>query len=243
MVLPLEAKSVYWCLMSENQFTLTITPREILGKTSKRLPKDKMAAVYYGRKEKATPVVLQKSEFTKVYKKAGESSVVTLDNQGKKLEALIHEVDFDPIKGDVRHADFYILEKGRKVKIDVPLHFEGESEAVKSLGGILVKVMREIEIEAEPKDLPHTIAVDISALLGLDSQITVADLKLPNGVRPTGDVTEVVASITVAKEEIVEEPIDLSTIEVEKKGKVEEEGAEVVEERAEKKAEKKPEKK
>ncbi len=212
--------------MSAEQFTLTIQPREILGKTSKRLPKDQMAAVYYGHKEKSTPVVLLRSEFTKVFKKAGESSVVILDNGGKKLEALIHEVDFDPVKGDVRHADFYILEKGKKVQIDIPLDFEGESEAVKSLGGILVKVMREIEIEAEPKDLPHSIAVDISALTNLDSQITIADLKLPAGVRATGDVTEVVVSITVAKEEVVEEPVDLSTIEVEKKGKVVEEGAE-----------------
>lgn len=209
--------------MSENQYSLAIEPRTTLGKTATRLPGDKMAAVYYGRKEKATPIVVSKSAFKKVFKIAGESSVVVLEGDGKKIEALIHEVDFDPIKGEPRHADFYVLEKGRKVQVEVPLHFEGESPAVKNFGGILVKVMHEIEVEAEAKDLPHSVIVDISALTDLDSQITVGDLKMPVGVIATEDPTEVVAAVSVAKEEKEVAPVDLSAIEVEKKGKKEEE--------------------
>lgn len=209
--------------MSENQYSLAIEPRITLGKTATRLPGDKMAAVYYGRKEKATPIVVSKSAFKKVFKIAGESSVVVLEGDGKKIEALIHEVDFDPIKGEPRHADFYVLEKGRKVQVEVPLHFEGESPAVKNFGGILVKVMHEIEVEAEAKDLPHSVIVDISALTDLDSQITVGDLKMPVGVIATEDPTEVVAAVSVAKEEKEVAPVDLSAIEVEKKGKKEEE--------------------
>lgn len=205
--------------------TITAEERKILGKTSQRLPEEKMAAVYYGHKEKTTPIVVSKAEFKKIYKAAGESSVITLEADGKKLEALIHDVDFDPIKGEPRHADFYILEKGKKVTVSVPLHFEGESNAVKTLGGILIKVMHEVEIEAESKDLPHAIVVDLSKLAELDSNLSIEDLDFPKGVTPVGDVTEVVAAVSRPKDSAEEETpsLDLSAIEVEKKGKKEEE--------------------
>jgi large subunit ribosomal protein L25 len=209
--------------MSESELTIAIEPRSMLGKTGKRLSKDKMAAVYYGHKEKSTPILISKADFKKVYKQAGESTVVTLKEANRDIETLIHEVDFDPIKGEPRHADFYVLEKGRKVEVSVPINFIGESPAVKG-GLILVKVMHELEVRAEPKNLPHSIEVDISTLIDEHSRIEIKDLKLGDGVESVVDVTEVVAAITVPKEEKEEEPVDLSTIEVEKKGKKEEEG-------------------
>ncbi len=216
-------------IMSENELTLAFTPREVLGKTSKRLPAESMAAVFYGHKEASTPIVVAKADFKKVFKKAGESTVVTLTHDGKKIEALIREVDVDPIKGELRHADFYVLEKGKKVQIDVPLEFTGDAPAVK-LGGIVVKVLHEIKVEADPKHLPHEITVDIGALTALDSHITVKELKLPSGVVAIEGADEIVASITVAKEEVEAAPIDLSAIEVEKKGKKEEASSGEVEE-------------
>lgn len=207
--------------------TLSIEKRTTLGKANKNLEKDVIPAVYYGYKEESTPIKLSKSAFKKVFKEAGESAVVILKDGGKELEALIHEVDFDPLKGEPRHVDFYVIEKGKKVEVEVPIHFEGVSEAVKTLGGILVKVLREIEIEALPKDIPHSIVVNIESLTNLDSQIHVKDVVLPTGVTALTGQDEVVAAITVAKEEVEETvPIDLSSIEVEKKGKKEEEGAE-----------------
>jgi large subunit ribosomal protein L25 len=142
-------------------------------------------------------------------------------NDGKKLEALIREVDTDPVKGELRHADFYILEKGKKVQIDIPLEFVGEAPCVK-LGGIVVKVLHEMKVEADPKNLPHVIEVDISSLTTLESHIAVKDLKLGAGVVAIEGADEVVASVTVAKEEVEAAPVDLSAIEVEKKGKKEE---------------------
>ncbi|MDO8492099.1 MAG: 50S ribosomal protein L25 [bacterium] len=206
--------------------SLTVEERKIIGKTSKRLSEDKMAAVYYGHKEKSTPIIIKKADFKRVFKQAGESTVVVLENAGKKLEALIHEVDFDPIKGEPRHADFYILEKGQKVTVSVPVHFEGEAPAIK-LGGILVKVMHEIEVEAEPSKLPHAIVVDVSMLVEMDSRIAIKDVILPSGVSAIEDADETVALIALPKEEKEEEaPVDLATaVEVEKKGKKEEEGA------------------
>lgn len=207
--------------------TLTIEKRNTLGKANKQLPKDVMPAVLYGHKEESTPIAISRSSFKKILRDAGESSVVVLKGDGKELEALIHEVDFDPIKGEPRHADFYILEKGKKVSVSVPIHFEGVAPAVKNLGGILIKVLHELEVEALPKDLPHSIVVTLEKLENFNSQILVKDIAFPEGVISMEEPNEVVAAIAEPKEEKEEEvvPVDLSAIEVEKKGKKEEEGA------------------
>jgi len=144
---------------------------------------------------------------------------------------LIHDVDYDLITGEPRHADFYIFEKGHKVEIDVPIEFIGVSPAVKDLAGVLMKIMHEIKIEAEPANLPHQIDVDISSITELEGQILAKDLILPKGVTLVENPEEVVVTVATPKAEKVEEvevSADLSQIEVEKKGKKEEEGAEEV---------------
>jgi large subunit ribosomal protein L25 len=187
----------------------------------------KMPAVFYGPKEASTSITLNAKEFGKVWKKAGESSVVILkDDAGVEHETLIHEVDVHPLSGEPRHADFYVIEKGKKVQVAVQLTFSGVSPAVKDKGGILVKVHREIEIEAAPRDLPHDIVVDIAKLVELTDVIKAKDLVLPKGVDLKINPEDVIASIAEAKEEVEEAPaaIDMSAIEVEKKGKEEKEG-------------------
>ena len=186
----------------------------------------KMPAVFYGKKEASTPIMLPLATFEKVLKEAGESTILHLSGNDIDVDVLIHDVDLDPVTDKPRHADFYAIEKGKKLEISVPLEFVGVAPAVKDLGGVLVKVMHEIEIEALPKDLPHNLVVDISKLDSVDSQILVSDIKLPVGVTLKTKETEVVASIALQKEEKEEvaAPVDLSAIEVEKKGKKEEEG-------------------
>lgn len=180
-----------------------------------------MSAVYYGPKEKSTPISISPKDFKKLWQSAGESSVFSLSVGGKDLEALIHDVDTHPVTGEPRHADFYIIEKGKKVSVNVPLEFTGVAPAVKELAGILVKVLYEIEIEALPKDLPHNIEVDISALIDFEKHIFVKDIKLPSGVEVLTNPEEIVVMVQEAKEEVIEETVapDLSSIEVEKKGK------------------------
>ena len=187
----------------------------------------RIPAVFYGAKEKSTPVSVALIDFIKTFKKAGETSVVVLKDGDHEHEVLIHDIDVHPVTGKPRHVDFYVLEKGKKVAVSVPLVFEGVSLAVKDLAGILVKVLRELKIEAAPKDLPHEIKVDISPLTALDSVIHAKDIKLPAGVTLLEGADEVVVSIAVAKEEVEEvKPIDMAAIEVEKKGKEAKEGVE-----------------
>ncbi len=184
-----------------------------------------MPAVFYGKKTASTPITIVQKEFMKVWKVVGESGVVTLKGKNSSVDTLIHSVDIDPRTDLVNHADFYVFEKGKKIEVSVPLEFVGVSPAVKDLGGALVKVMHELKISADPQHIPHEINVDISALVDFDSQILAGDIALPTGVVLEENPEEVVASAAAPKEEEVEEvsaPVDLSVIEVAKKGKKEE---------------------
>lgn len=183
-------------------------------------------AVFYGAGKDTTAISVPVIEFKKVWREAGESSTVKIDVSGKPIDVLIHEVQVDPVSQEPIHADFLAIDMNKKIQVKVPLVFEGVSEAVKSGIGNLVKVLHEVEVEALPADLPHDLAVDISKLKTLEDNITVADLKLPAGVEAVTSATDVVASVVAQVEEKEEptEPVDLSAIEVEKKGKKEEEG-------------------
>jgi large subunit ribosomal protein L25 len=206
--------------------TLAATPRTITGKSSAKLSKEGlMPAVVYGPKQEAVSIALSLLEFKRILRDEGESSVIELSGLGKAtMQVLIHDVDRDPVTSVPRHADFYAIEKGAKVEVAVPLSFIGESAAVKA-GANLVKVMHELEISADAADLPHEIEIDISVLAEVGDQIHVSDIKLPKGVIAQVEGEEVVALVQeVAVEEETESAgPDMDSIEVEKKGKTDEE--------------------
>jgi len=200
-----------------------------------RDPKKKLSAiraegfvpgVYYGHKEVATPCVFPMIAFKKAWKVAGESTVVTLEMPKGNVSVLIHEVQVDPVKGQPIHVDFYALEKGQEVTVNIPLEFTGVSVAVKDLGGALVKVLHEVEVKGQPENLPHNFVIDISPLVTLDSQILADSIVLPKGITLVTGAGDVVAAIAVAKEEVEAPVMDIASIEVEKKGKKEEEPVE-----------------
>lgn len=208
--------------------TLAASKRSELGKSSKGLTSTGvMPAVVYGPTQESTSITVPLSEFKKVLRDAGETSIISLTGLDEALQVLIHAVDLDPITNLPRHADFYAIEKGAKVEIAVPLVFIGESAAVKA-GANLVKVAHELEIEAEPTNLPHDIQVDISVLANIGDQIHVKDIKLPAGVTLKGDAEQIIALVQEVKveEEVPTAGPDMAAIEVEKKGKTDEEGAE-----------------
>jgi len=205
--------------------TINIEKRDPKASLSAIRKAGKMPAVFYGKKEASTPIMLSYAVFEKTLKDAGESTILHLTGDGVDVDVLIHDVDLDPVTDKPRHADFYAIEKGKKLEIEVPIEFIGVAPAVKDLGGILVKVMHEVEISALPKDLPQKLEVDISSLIAFDSIITAKDIKLPEGVELKVKLEDVVASVYEPKEEVVEvAPVDLSAIEVSKKGKEAKEG-------------------
>ena len=134
---------------------LKITKRDLTEKPATLRAKGFVPGVFYGKKEASTPISVALPEFVKVWREAGESSVVILKGDGLEVESLITDVTRHPVSGVPQHVDFYVFEKGKKIKIKIPLEFSGTAAAIKDLGGTLVKVLHEIEIESLPKDLPR----------------------------------------------------------------------------------------
>jgi large subunit ribosomal protein L25 len=183
-------------------------------------------AVYYGAHQASTSIFVDMIEFTKVLATAGESSSVTLKTEHGNETAMIQDVQIHPVKGNVIHVDFYVLEKGQKVHVKTPIIFVGESDAVKA-GGVLVKVLQELSVEGDSALLPQEFTVDLSLLATSKDVIAVGDITLPKGVELYHvSATDVIASISQAEELGEIATVDLSAIEVEKKGKKEEEGTE-----------------
>lgn len=207
---------------------LTVQKRDIKKSPAALRQEGFIPAVFYGRKAKSTPIAVSRKDFLKVWKQAGESAIITLKTGDEDQQVLIQDVDRHPVTGMPIHADFYAIEKDKKLRVKIPIEFTGVAPAVKDLGGILVKVLHELEIESLPKDLPHGVTVDISALADFKSQILAKAISLPEGVALTTNLDEVVAAVAEPKEEEEQpaEAVDLSAIEVEKKGKEAKEGQE-----------------
>lgn len=206
--------------------TLHAEKRTARGKKLEALRKEgKLPAVIYGPKEEATALMLEKAAFDKVFKEAGESTVIVLEGLGDEKEVLVHDVAFDAAKGGAIHVDFYAIEKGKEVTVDVPLEYIGEAPAVKK-GGSLTKVLHQVEVTCKPAALPQQIEVDVSALVDFETQIHVRDLNAGAGVTIENDPDEVVALVQEVEEEVEETPaeVDMDAIEVEEKGKKEDSG-------------------
>jgi large subunit ribosomal protein L25 len=206
--------------------TLIATKRSKTTKLADIRKSGSIPAVVYGARVENTSISVPSIAFEKVWKNAGESSTIVLDLEKKKIDVLIHEVQVDPVKSFPIHIDFLAVDMNKSIKVDITLEFIGIAPAEKNGLGVLVKVLHEVEIEALPKDIPHTLVVDVTTLETLENRIHVSDIKLPSGVKILTDKDEVVALVTAVQEEKEEVPVDLSAIEVEKKGKQEEEGGE-----------------
>jgi len=188
--------------------------------------KGEIPAVYYGFGKESTPITINTVDFLKVFREAGESTPVSLKTTSDSVNVLIHEIQFDPLKGIPIHVDFLVIDMNKKVVVMVPLEFDGVAPAAKSGVGVFVKVLHEVEVEALPTDLPHAIHISLEKLQAVNDNITVGEIVVPKGVLIITKETEIVASIAAQIEEKEEvAPVDLSAIEVEKKGK-KEEGAE-----------------
>jgi large subunit ribosomal protein L25 len=209
--------------------TLTIEAdhRPMTRKAEALRAEGRVPAVVYGPKTENIPLSVDVRAFKKVWKEAGETTVIGVSVDGKTIDVLVQEVAVHPVSGEPMHADFYAVDKTKKVEVDIPLSFDGVAPAVKDLGGTLVKVLHEITVSGLPDNLPSEIVVDIASLKELDSVIAVKDITLPEGVEAVMPEDDAVASVSVQEEEPEESAeLDLESIEVEKKGKKEEEGEE-----------------
>lgn len=184
------------------KITLIAEKRTLQGKKVNQLRRQGLLpVVIYGHDRKSESLQVSHAEFKKVYAKAEESALISVKVGGKEESALIHGIDVDPVTGVYRHADLYKVNLKEKITTKVPLVFEGVSEAVKELAGVLVKAVDEIEVECLPTEIPKNITVDISKLATFDDVVKVADLSIPKEVKLMVGLEEVVASVNPPRSE------------------------------------------
>ena len=162
-------------------------------------------AVLYGPKEAPTAVSINAKEFDRVFRTAGETTIIILKGLGEDKETLIKDVQFHPVTDMPLHADFYVIEKGKKVTVSIPLEFVGNSPAEKA-GHILVKAVHEVEIEVAPAELPQHLEVDVSKLENVGDHVLARDIKLPASAELQIDADEIIVSVTEFVEEKVAAP-------------------------------------
>ncbi len=142
----------------------------------------RIPGVLYGHGTESTSISVDYSEFLKLFRKTGQSSVIELDLAGKKHSVLVHVYDLDPVQDTFIHIDLLALDMNASTVAHVPLVFTGESEAVKTLGGIFTPALEGLDIRCLAKDLPHEIKVDISSMKEIHDHILLKDLDLAEGI-------------------------------------------------------------
>lgn len=171
--------------------------RDLKTTTPEKLRKSgKLPGVLYGHKVTNANLALDAREFDKIFKKAGESTIVDLKtDDGKTHPVLIHEVQYHYLTSAPIHVDFYQVSLTDKLKAKVVLEFIDEAPAVKTLGGVLVKVLSDVEVECLPADLPHNIPVSLAGLKTLQDTLHVKDLVVPAKVKILTPADELVIKV------------------------------------------------
>ncbi len=186
---------------------LQVKTRTVLGKKVRALREAGfIPAEIFGRGLENRHVEVAEKDFLKLYKKAGEHTVLTaLTEKGEKLPVLISAVDRHPLSGKFLNIDFHQIRMDENIQTKIPINFLGEAPAVKA-GLVLVKVLEEVEIESLPGKIPAHLAISLNGLENIGQSIHVSDLKAPEGVKILNAATMVVATITEKAKEEVEAP-------------------------------------
>ncbi len=185
---------------------LSAKKRTLTGRKVKKLRQQSLLpANVYGKGVKSLAIELPLKEFAAIFKTAGETNIIdlTVDKETKPRPVLIGNVQLDPVTDSFLHVDFRQVDLTKKVVVAVPLELVGEAPAV-IRGGILVKLVNELEIEALPKDLPDKVAVDVSGLEEIGQSITLKQVPIDSSrvKLMTENLDELVVKIEApAKEE------------------------------------------
>ena len=207
---------------------LNTEARTIFGKKLKNSKKEgKIPAVVYGKGKESKSLFVNLNEFKKIWKNIEESTIVKLKG-GSNDDVLVYDTEKDPVRGEFIHVDFYALDVDKPITAEVKIVYEGVSPAVKEKGGVLVKVLHALEIEALPKDFPHEIKIDVSKLVNIGDRIIVKDLSFEKTIKVNSKADQIIVLAKPHAEEKADEtPRTIEDVEIsEKKGKKEEEGEE-----------------
>jgi large subunit ribosomal protein L25 len=161
----------------------------------------KVPAIVYGNLEN-TQIQCDENVLMKAYVQAGESTLVELDIGGKKVPALFHTVEFDPVSDRLSHVDFLAVDMKKELEAPVSIRFEDEAPAVKDFNATIVTVLDTVTVRCLPSNLPHDLPLSLASLAEVGASLKVSDLKVPEGVTILEDAESV---LVVAQEQRAEE--------------------------------------
>lgn len=175
---------------------LALKKRDGSIKPKKLRQKNLVPAVIYGHGVESKSVMADYNSFAKVFKAAGESTLIDLELEGDgTVKVLVKDWQVDPLSNRFTHVDFYQVNLKEKLKTEIALNFVGESAAVKEQGGSLIKTLDSILVECLPTDLVSAIDVDVASMKAFGDMISVKDLKIPAGIHVLENPDETVAKI------------------------------------------------
>jgi len=194
-----------------DSIVLDVQTRDKSIKAKDLLANNLLPIEYYGKGVENQSFQVDYQTFRRLFKKAGSNTIIELNTgAGKPLLVLVHDVSYHPATDRFTHVDVINVRMGEKLHTKVPLEFVGMAPAVKELGGVFTAHMHEIEVECLPKDLIHSIEVDISSIVDFHSYVRVQDLVVPSTVVILHEPEDVVANVSAPKVE-VEAPIEESS--------------------------------
>ncbi len=163
-------------------------------------------AIVYGANGKNISLSLDRDEFNKLYKQAGESSLIDLFvGEQKEGKVLIQAVQYDPVTDRVTHVDLRRIDMNKEIITDISLQLISEAPIIKEQGGTLVKNIDQVKVKCLPGALVSAITVDLSVIKSFTDVIKVKNLILPPGITiisPSGDDVIAKAIPALTEEEI-----------------------------------------
>jgi large subunit ribosomal protein L25 len=166
----------------------------------------RIPAVVYGAGKSAVPVAVDPRQVSRIlHSETGHNSVFDLALDGEKTKAMIVDWQYEPIKGSLLHIDLKRIAMDQKLRVNVPIELVGDPEGVKTQGGLLEQIVREVEVECLPADIPNVIELNVAALV-FGVVLRVSDLPKSDKVKFVTDADQPVAHIISIKEEVAATP-------------------------------------
>lgn len=188
---------------------LEATLREDLTKSATKEIRNsgRVPAVIYGKEKDSESISVDSIELIKTVRDEGKNAIITLNvENNKSVDVMLHDYQIDPLKDELIHADFYIVNMAEEMDVEVALRLEGEAQGTKD-GGVLQQPMYELQVRAKPGNIPEEIIVDITDLKIGDS-ISVSDITIKGNYEVLEDSDTTIATVLAPDTEDVEEAPD-----------------------------------
>jgi len=191
--------------MEQKSLTFSVRKESGKGPAGRLRRSGKIPSIVYGRKEPIA-IVIDEHEFASKFKAVSESKIIKLQSESSALEVLVKDYQEDIVSGRITHIDFYEIDQTRALRARVAIHLLGSAQGVRE-GGLLERLVHDIEIECLPKDLPEDIHIDVTSL-SIGHSVHVRDIPPMADVRILTAPDQVVCTVLVKKAEVVAAPVE-----------------------------------